>query len=74
MHLITGPNGAGKSIFIRQVALIQIMAQIGCFVPAASATLRIADRILAKIYLEDNLDYGASTFTFEVLINYCQDL
>lgn len=42
------------------------MAQVGCFVPAQSAYFRIADRILARVYLEDNLDYGASAFVLEV--------
>ncbi|XP_017770961.1 PREDICTED: mutS protein homolog 4-like [Nicrophorus vespilloides] len=66
MHIVTGPNGSGKSIFIRQIVLLQVMAQIGCFVPASSATFRIADRIFARIYLEDNMDCGASAFTLEM--------
>lgn len=66
MNIITGPNGSGKSIFIRQIVLLQVMAQVGCYVPAQSATLRVSDRILAKVYLEDNMDCGASAFVLEV--------
>lgn len=66
MHIITGPNGSGKSIYIRQVALIQIMAQVGCFVPATSATLRICDRLFTRISLDDNLECNISTFELEV--------
>lgn len=66
MNIITGPNGSGKSIYIRQILLLQVMAQVGCFVPAESAIFRISDRILARVYLEDNLDYGASAFVLEV--------
>ncbi|KAF5308796.1 hypothetical protein FQR65_LT06029 [Abscondita terminalis] len=71
MNIITGPNGSGKSIFIRQVALLQIMAQVGCYVPAESATFRVTDRILARLYFEDNMVCGASTFALEIKeINY----
>lgn len=66
MHIITGPNGSGKSIYIRQVALIQIMAQIGCFVPASSATFRVCDRLFTRISLEDNMDCNLSSFELEV--------
>ncbi|XP_018318925.1 uncharacterized protein LOC108732555 [Agrilus planipennis] len=67
VHIISGPNGSGKSIFIRQLVLIQVMAQVGCYVPAESATLRIADRILARISLDDNPDIGVSAFVLEIL-------
>lgn len=69
MHVITGPNGAGKSIFIRQMILIQVMAQVGCYVPAEVATLRVADTILARLYLEDNPACGASAFSLEVCLS-----
>lgn len=71
MHIITGPNGAGKSVYIRQIALIQIMAQLGCYVPATSAVLRVADRIFSRLSLEDKMECGVSTFELEVCIkNY----
>lgn len=66
MHIITGPNGSGKSIFIRQVALIQVMAQVGCYVPASSATLRVCDRLFARINLDDNMECGTSAFELEM--------
>ncbi|XP_018566348.1 uncharacterized protein LOC108907240 [Anoplophora glabripennis] len=66
LHIITGPNGSGKSIFIRQVVLLQVMAQVGCSVPAQTAIFRPADRMYARIYLEDNMEYGASTFILEM--------
>lgn len=68
LHIITGPNGSGKSIFIRQVMLLQVMAQLGCYVPAQTAIFRPADRMYARIYLEDNMEHGASTFILEVSV------
>lgn len=65
--LLTGPNMAGKSTFIRQVALITLMAQIGSFVPANSATIGLADRIFTRVGLQDDLSLGQSTFMVEMI-------
>ncbi|WP_020616338.1 DNA mismatch repair protein MutS [Paenibacillus daejeonensis] len=66
MLLITGPNMAGKSTYMRQVALICILAQIGCFVPARSATVPLTDRIFTRIGAADDLIGGQSTFMVEM--------
>ena len=64
--LITGPNMAGKSTYIRQVALLTAMAQIGSFVPARTATIGVADRIFARVGASDELTRGQSTFMVEM--------
>jgi DNA mismatch repair protein MutS len=64
--LITGPNMGGKSTYLRQAALIVVMAQMGCFVPARQAKLPVTDRIFTRIGASDNLARGRSTFLVEM--------
>ena len=67
LWLLSGPNMAGKSTFLRQNALICIMAQMGSFVPASSARIGVADRLFSRIGASDNIAQGESTFMVEML-------
>lgn len=66
IQLITGPNMAGKSTYIRQAALLTVMAQMGSFIPAKSAKIGVADRIFARVGASDELGKGQSTFMVEM--------
>ena len=67
LWLVTGPNMGGKSTFLRQNALIAVMAQAGCFVPAKSVTLGLIDRLFSRVGASDNLARGRSTFMVEMV-------
>ncbi|WP_118857977.1 DNA mismatch repair protein MutS [Sphingomonas mesophila] len=67
LWLITGPNMGGKSTFLRQAALIVLLAQAGCYVPAAAARIGIVDRLFSRVGASDNLARGRSTFMVEMV-------
>ncbi len=67
IHILTGPNMSGKSTFLRQAALIVLMAQVGSFVPAMSARIGLVDRIFTRIGAQDEISAGQSTFMVEMV-------
>ncbi|KAI1295444.1 MutS -like protein 4 [Halotydeus destructor] len=66
-QIVMGPNMSGKSVYLKQVALLQILAQIGSFVPATSASFRMTDRVMSRIGSDDDIESNCSTFAKELL-------
>lgn len=64
--IITGNNMAGKTVYIKMIATLQILAQMGCCVPARSAKFRVADKIMSRIGFDDSIEQNASSFTIEM--------
>lgn len=64
--LITGPNMSGKTTYIKHVAALQVLAQLGSFVPADAATFRIASNIMSRMGTGDNIEENSSSFALEV--------
>jgi hypothetical protein len=78
-HIITGCNMSGKSTYIRIIALLQVVAQIGCFVPADYACFSIRDNIFSRISTDDNIEENLSTFAVEMrevgfILRYINDI
>ncbi|HYN87351.1 MAG TPA: DNA mismatch repair protein MutS, partial [Ardenticatenaceae bacterium] len=67
IHIITGPNMAGKSVFLRQVALLVLLAQVGSFVPAEEAEIALVDRVFTRVGAQDEIARGQSTFMVEMV-------
>ena len=68
-HIISGPNMAGKSTYLRQVALIAVMAHAGCFVPAKFAALQVMDRLLTRLGSSDSIESNSSSFLTEMQVS-----
>ena len=78
MIVLTGPNAAGKSVYLRQIAITQLLAQIGSFVPASSARISVVDRIFTRAGGADDVSQGQSTFMVEMsetanILNHATD-
>lgn len=70
-HVITGPNMSGKTTYLRQVALLVIMAQMGSFVPASFASIRIVDKLFTRMGTGDNIESNCSSFLVEMQVCCC---
>lgn len=65
-YVISGPNMSGKTVYIKMIAIIQIMAQIGSFLPATAASIRLCDKIFSRLGFQDNIEQSASSFSVEL--------